>query len=68
MVEFHTHNGADSPQIEAKDLVNAPQDTVATITGSAGGTYTGATQTLIDSNTTAINDIILKLQNLGLIQ
>jgi hypothetical protein len=52
-----THNGADSQQIYGGNLVSAPQPAV---TAPSGGTYadTQARQ--------AINDIISRLQALGL--
>lgn len=64
----HVHNGVDAPEIPGENLVNAPQTTIALVSGTADGTYSSNEQTLINAQTTAINDIITKLKALGLIR
>lgn len=69
MVERHTHNGVDSEKLEAKDsLNNAPQQTVAQITGTAGGTYTSTEQVIINNLKSSLNDLIQKLETIGLLK
>jgi hypothetical protein len=69
MVERHTHNGIDSPELEAKDaLSNSPQDAVTQITATAGGTYTATEQAMINNIKTSLNDLIVKLQTIGLLK
>lgn len=64
----HRHNDVDSPRIILQDvLVNAPQAAVTPVSGSAGGTYTSNEQNLINSTKTQLNELITKLQTLGLL-
>lgn len=64
----HTHNDLDSPRIDGKNLVGAPQPAILPVTGTAGGTYSATEQTLINEHTTAITTIreVLKKLNLTL--
>ena len=66
-IPYHKHNGIDSPRIPGSSIVGAPQEAVTAISGTAGGTYGGTEQGLINAHTTAINDIITKLENLKLL-
>lgn len=43
------------------------QGAVTAVAGTAGGTYTGTEQTMINDLKTAVNDLITKLQNHGII-
>ncbi len=64
----HKHNGLDSRKLKAKEcLIGAPQATVTQVSGSASGTYGATEQSMINQNKTAINDLIVKLQAIGLI-
>jgi len=65
----HTHNGTDSPQLSMQDaFVNVPISTVTPVSGTAGGTYTGTEQAIINSLTTTVNELITKLETLGLLR
>lgn len=33
VTEYHTHNGSDSPQLEARSIVNVPQAAIADPSG-----------------------------------
>lgn len=69
MVERHEHTGVDSPQIDLKRAVyNSPQEAITPATGTAGGTYSATEQGIINAHTATINEIITKLQNLGLLK
>jgi len=64
----HKHNGTDSRKLKAKEcLENTPQAAVSQVTGSAGATYGATEQSMINQNKTAINDLITKLQAIGLV-
>ena len=56
----HTHNDTDSPKLYFGDaIINAPQDAVTAPTGG----------TTVDTEArTAINDMITKLQTLGILR
>ena len=65
----HQHNGTDSPKLYASDaLENAPQASVSNTGSSAGATYTTAEQSIINSHTATLTDLINKLKTLGLIK
>jgi hypothetical protein len=66
-VSSHVH-GVNVGKVWGKYLRNAPQTAIPDVTGSAGGTYNGTVQTLINDQTTAINSIISTLENLNLIE
>lgn len=69
MVERHTHNDTDSPKLVFQDAIeNAPQEAVTEITGTASGTYTATEQAMINNTKTAVNDLITKLQTLGILK
>jgi hypothetical protein len=65
-VPYHNHNGIDAPQIDGKNLLNAPQ---AAVTGAIGGAVNSGdatTDLIIANNTTRITQIVTILKNLGL--
>ncbi len=65
----HTHNGTDSPKLRFNEAIeNGQQTAVSTVAGTADGTYSGNEQTMINDLKTAVNDLILKLQNVGILQ
>lgn len=65
----HNHNGTDSPQLYLGDAVlNAPQEAATVITGTADSTYSSNEQTMINDLKATVNDLIDKLQTLGLIK
>ena len=66
----HQHNGTDSPKLYASDaLENAPQPALTAGTSStAGATYTGTEQAMINNLKTRVAELELKLQTLGLIK
>ena len=74
MVENHTHNGTDSPRIDAKrSLLKAPQASLTTkvSTGlSTGGAavLSASDQAILDNMRTRINELETKLTNLGLLR
>ena len=69
MVERHTHNDTDSPKLVFQDAIeNAPQEAVTEITATAGGTYTASEQAMINNLKTSLNDLIDKLQSVGILK
>lgn len=68
-METHEHNGTDAPKLRAWDsLENTPQASVSQVTGTADGTYSANEQTMINDLKASVNDLITKLQNIGLIK
>lgn len=64
----HKHNGIDSRKLKAKECLDSvPQAAVTQVSGSAGATYGATEQSMINQNATAINDLLTKLQSIGLI-
>lgn len=64
----HKHNGLDSRKLKAKECLDSvPQAVVTPVSGTAGATYGATEQSMINDNKTAINDLILKLQAIGLV-
>lgn len=59
----HTHNKTDSPGVEYDDLLITPEEAIDDISGTADGTYSANEQTLINAQTTAINEILTALRN-----
>ena len=64
---YHKHNGIDTPRLPGSSIVGAPQPAVTAVEGTASGTYGATEQGIINAHTTAINDIITKLENLKLL-
>jgi acyl-CoA reductase-like NAD-dependent aldehyde dehydrogenase len=65
----HVHNGSDSQKLVFKDAIeNAPQSAVTPVSGTAGATYTATERAIINDTTTALNDLITKLQALGILE
>jgi len=75
----HVHNGSDSQKLVFKDAMeskldfatdveNAPQSAVTPVSGTAGATYTSTERAIINDTTTALNDLITKLQALGILE
>lgn len=65
----HRHNGVDSPKLAFADTIErAPQAAVDQVAGTAGGTYTSSEQTIINNTVTSLNDLITKLQDLGILE
>ena len=63
---IHYHNGTDSNQITFNEaIVGAPQPAITLVSGTAGATYTGTEQTLINALTVAVNKLITELKALG---
>lgn len=68
-VQNHLHNGTDAPKLVAQEaLENCPQETITAITGTADGTYSSNEQNMINDLKTAVNDLLQKLQNIGIIK
>ncbi len=64
----HRHNGSDSPKLYfGESIQRAPQEAVTAVSGTAGGTYGSAEQLILNDTATSLNDLITKLQNLGII-
>jgi len=69
MVERHKHTGTDSEKLVFQDAIeNAPQEAVNQVGGSAGGTYTSTEQNMINNTKNSLNDLITKLQAIGIIK
>ena len=65
----HRHNGSDAPKLYfGESMQRAPQEAVTALSGTAGGTYTASEQTLINDTVTSVNDLITKLQTLGILE
>lgn len=69
MVENHTHNGIDSPKLPFQDAIeNAPQEAVTAITNTADATYSTNEQNMLNEIKASLNDLIDKLQTLGVLK
>jgi len=65
----HSHNGTDSQKLVFKDAIeNAPQEAVTEITGTADGTYSTNEQNMLNDLKDTVNDLIDKLQTLGILK
>lgn len=69
MVETHEHTGTDSPKLKAYEaLEGCPQETITEVSGTASGTYTSTEQDMINDLKDTVNDLIEKLQNVGILK
>lgn len=64
-LQYHTHNGTDSPKVDGVNIVNAPQS--ALTTASTAG-LSSVDATVIDNIRTRVNELETKLRDLHLIQ
>lgn len=74
MVEAHTHDGVDNPQIEFQDIdaVRSKQTALtteddATLSTGGGATLSTNDSDVIDNIRTRVGEIETALQNLGLL-
>ena len=69
MVENHTHNKTDSPGLFLGEcVVNAPQEAITQVSGTAGATYTATEQAMFNDLKTKLNTLLTTIQTLGLIK
>ena len=69
MEKNHTHNGTDAPRLQFSEAIeNAPQEAVDAISGTADGTYSANEQTMLNDIKASLNDLIDKLQAIGIIK
>lgn len=67
-VKPHRHNGSDSNQLNMSEAISGlPLATISTIGGSASGTYDAATQTLINTLVSTVNQLTARLRSAGII-
>lgn len=65
----HVHNGTDSPKLYAGEaFINTPQEAITVISGTADGTYSANEQTMLNDIKSTVNDLLTKLQNIGIIK
>lgn len=65
----HGHTGTDSPKLFAGEaLENCPQEAVTAISGTADATYSSNEQTMLNDIKASLNDLITKLQDIGIIK
>lgn len=68
-MENHNHNGTDSPKLQFSEAIeNAPQEAVTVISGTADSTYSSNEQTMLNDIKASLNDLIDKLQNVGILK
>lgn len=68
-MENHTHNGTDAPRLQASEAIEgAPQTAVTEISDTADATYSANEQTMLNNIKASLNDLIDKLQTLGLLK
>lgn len=69
MEKTHYHNGTDSPKLQFNEAIeNAPQEAVTAVSGTADATYSSNEQTMLNDIKASLNDLIVKLQNIGIIK
>lgn len=65
----HIHNGTDSQKLYAGDaLEGAPQLAVTAISNTADATYSANEQAMLNELKASVNDLITKLQTLGILK
>lgn len=68
-MENHLHNGTDAPKLFFGDAIeNAPQEAVSVITGTADATYSTNERDMLNEIKASLNDLIQKLQTLGVLK
>lgn len=68
-MENHNHNGTDAPRLQFSEAIeNAPQEAVTAISGTADSTYSSNEQTMLNDIKASLNDLIDKLQAIGIIK
>lgn len=69
MEKNHTHNGTDAPKLFAGGaLENCPQESIDEITGTADATYSATEQQMINDLKTTVNELLQKLQTIGILK
>lgn len=65
----HKHTGVDSQRINGNELQGAPREKTTDVsTLTAGATYTGNEQALINNLKVVLSETVLKLKELGFIK
>jgi len=65
----HTHNDQDSPKLYLGDsVVSAPQEAVTPVANTADSTYSANEQAMLNEIKASLNDLIEKMQTLGLLR
>lgn len=68
-LKSHSHNGTDSPKLVMQEsFENVPQEAIEQIIGTASGTYGATEQTLINNLKDTVNELLTKLENIGIIK
>lgn len=68
-LKAHSHNGTDSQKLVIQECFeNVPQEAIAQVTGTATGTYGATEQTLINNLKTTVNELLTKLENIGILK
>lgn len=63
----HTHNGTDSPLLETSAIANALNAPQSALTAADNGALSSSDATIIANMRTRINELELRLQNMGLL-
>lgn len=71
-LQFHTHNGTDSPKISGNDVTFTPQTAITptvggTLTSGGAAVLSNADNIILVNMQTRIDDLESKLQTLGVI-
>lgn len=65
----HYHNGTDAPKLVAGEAIEGlPLAQVTEVTGTADATYSSNEQTMINDLKDTVNDLIDKLQSVGILK
>lgn len=68
-LKSHFHNDTDSPKLYAgESIINCPQESITVVSGTADATYSSNEQTMINDLKDTVNDLLTKLQNIGIIK